>query len=88
MKKMIAIKIFVLTESGLHEVFEVEIEEEKRTSDPKQWEETIDYFRNKIYNMEIFYSKRGCCVINDMSNKTIVVKGLFKDYLGLPCKEF
>ncbi len=80
MKKMIAIKIFVLTESGLHEVFELEIADEERTTDFKQWGEKIDYLRNMVYKMDNFYvsDERGCCVINDMKNKTIVIKGVFK----------
>lgn len=76
---MIGIKVFEMTPNGLQEV--VELPTVKPLTDEKEQQEAIDGLIEMAYNNDKMYLSMNTLgfAIQGLKNKTIVVKGIFKD---------
>lgn len=77
MKTMIGIQILEMTTNGLQEIVSMETEPMK---DPKDWSSSLEVITEKIYNNDKLFMvfEEQAFVVNNISNKTIVIKGVFQ----------
>lgn len=78
MKTFVGIKILEMTDSGLHEIIQIESEPSKSE---EEWQKSISDMVELIFKHEGLYMSLGDqgFVLKNISKKTIVVKGVFQN---------
>ena len=77
-KTMVGIKILEMTQTGLHEV--VELETEEPLTDPERQQAALSVITEMAYENDKMFLvvEDKAFVIRGLDKKTIVVKGVFK----------